>query len=77
EEEMRFAAYVENLEKQKEAEREADRERRRQEQMDRRVDRIAEELGLESVQVVQGESREDDTQKSGVAMPLSPAFIYA
>ena len=38
---------------------------------------IAEELGLESVQVVQGESQEDDTQKSGVAMPLSPAFIYA
>ena len=38
---------------------------------------IAEELGLESVRVVQGESREDDTQKSGVAMPLSPAFIYA
>ena len=50
EEEMRFAAYVENLEKQKEAEREADRERRRQEQMDRRVDRIAEELGLDDYQ---------------------------
>ncbi|DAC70167.1 MAG TPA: hypothetical protein D7I16_03135, partial [Candidatus Poseidoniales archaeon] len=38
---------------------------------------ISEELGLESVQVVRGESQEDDTGKAGVAMPLSPAFIYA
>ena len=38
---------------------------------------IAEELGLASVQVVRGESQEDETGKAGVAMPLSPAFIYA
>ena len=38
---------------------------------------ISEELGLESVQVVRGESQEDETGKAGVAMPLSPAFIYA
>ena len=38
---------------------------------------ISEELGLESVQVVRGESEEDETGKAGVAMPLSPAFIYA
>ena len=38
---------------------------------------ISEELGLESVQVVRGESQDDETGKAGVAMPLSPAFIYA
>jgi leucyl-tRNA synthetase len=38
---------------------------------------ISEELGLKSVQVVRGESQEDETGKAGVAMPLSPAFIYA
>jgi len=38
---------------------------------------IADELGLASVQVVRGESQEDETGKAGVAMPLSPAFIYA
>lgn len=50
EEELRFAAYLENVEKKKEEEREAERERRRQEQLTRRVDRIAEELGLDSYQ---------------------------
>ena len=50
EEEMRFRAYVENLEKQKEEERELEREQRRQEQLVRRVDRMAEELGLDDYQ---------------------------
>jgi leucyl-tRNA synthetase len=40
-------------------------------------DFIAEELGLASVGIVRGESEEDETGKAGVAMPLSPAFIYA
>ncbi|MGB0787396.1 MAG: hypothetical protein ACPGR1_05270, partial [Candidatus Poseidoniaceae archaeon] len=40
-------------------------------------DFIAEELGLASVGIVRGESEEDATGKAGVAMPLSPAFIYA
>ena len=38
---------------------------------------IADELGLESVLIVRGESQEDTTGKAGVAMPLSPAFVYA
>lgn len=50
EEEMRFRAYVENLEKQKEEERELEREERRQEQLVRRVDRLAEDLGLDDYQ---------------------------
>ncbi|MCH2101180.1 MAG: hypothetical protein MK209_04605 [Planctomycetes bacterium] len=50
EEEMRFRAYVDNLEKQKEEERELEREERRQEQLARRVDRMAEELGLDDYQ---------------------------
>ena len=40
-------------------------------------DFIAEELRLASVGIVRGESEEDETGKAGVAMPLSPAFIYA
>ncbi|MAY05042.1 MAG: hypothetical protein CMB25_05505 [Euryarchaeota archaeon] len=40
-------------------------------------DFIAQELNLSSVRVVRGESQEDETGKAGVAMPLSPAFIYA
>lgn len=50
EEEMRFAAYIDNLEKKKEEERELEREQRREEQMVRRVDRLAEELGLDAYQ---------------------------
>lgn len=50
EEEMRFAAYLENLEKKKEEEEQLERERRRQEQMVRRVDRLAEQLGLDAYQ---------------------------
>jgi len=50
EEEMRFRAFVENLEQQKEEERELEREQRRQEQLVRRVDRMAEELGLDDYQ---------------------------
>tara|TARA_Y200000002_G_scaffold72527_1_gene56818 strand:- start:849 stop:1841 length:993 start_codon:yes stop_codon:yes gene_type:complete len=38
---------------------------------------IADELGLESVVIVRGDSQEDTTGKAGVAMPLSPAFVYA
>ena len=38
---------------------------------------IASELGLENVQIVRGESQDDTTGKAGVAMPLSPAFVYA
>ena len=41
------------------------------------TDFIANELGLDSVDVVHGESEEDTTGKAGVAVPLSPAFIYA
>ena len=37
---------------------------------------IAGELGLESVVIVRGDSQEDTTGKAGVAMPLSPAFVY-
>lgn len=50
EEEMRFSAYIENLEKKKEEEREAEREQRRVDQLARRVDRLAEELGLDTHQ---------------------------
>ena len=38
---------------------------------------IAEELRLEQVNVVLGESPEDDTGRAGGAMPLSPALVYA
>ena len=38
---------------------------------------IAQELGLEQVNVVLGESPEDDTGRAGGAMPLSPALVYA
>jgi hypothetical protein len=41
------------------------------------TDFIATELGLDRVDVVHGESDEDTTGKAGVAIPLSPAFIYA
>ena len=41
------------------------------------TDFIASELGLDNVDVVHGESEEDTTGKAGVAIPLSPAFIYA
>jgi hypothetical protein len=50
EEEMRFSAYIDNLEKKKEEEREAEREERRVEQLARRVDRLSEELGLDTFQ---------------------------
>ena len=50
EEEMRFSAYIDNLEKQKEEERELEREQRRQDQLARRVDRLSEELGLDTFQ---------------------------
>ena len=38
---------------------------------------IAEELQLEHVSVVVGESEEDTTGRSTSAMPLSPAVVYA
>jgi leucyl-tRNA synthetase len=38
---------------------------------------IAEELGLDEVVVVLGESKEDETGRAGGAMPLSPAVVYA
>ena len=38
---------------------------------------IAEELGLDEVVVVLGESKEDETCRAGGAMPLSPAVVYA
>ncbi len=38
---------------------------------------IAQELGLESVQVVLGESAEDLTERAGGSMPLAPAIVYA
>jgi hypothetical protein len=38
---------------------------------------IADELGLEQVKVVLGESPEDETGRAGGAMPLSPAVVYA
>ena len=38
---------------------------------------IAEELGLDEVVVVLGESEEDETGRAGGAMPLSPAVVYA
>jgi hypothetical protein len=50
EEEMRFSAYIDNIEKKKEEEREAAREQRREDQLARRVDRLSEELGLDTYQ---------------------------
>jgi hypothetical protein len=38
---------------------------------------IAQELGLDHVRVVLGESDDDDTGRAGGAMPLSPAVVYA
>jgi hypothetical protein len=38
---------------------------------------IAAELNLEQVQVVIGESDEDETGRASSAMPLSPAVVYA
>jgi leucyl-tRNA synthetase len=38
---------------------------------------IAQELGLESIQVVLGESAEDQTGRAGGSMPLAPAIVYA
>ena len=38
---------------------------------------IASDLGLESVVVVEGESEDDNTERAGSAMPLSPAIVYA
>lgn len=38
---------------------------------------IAEELGLQSVQVVLGESPEDETGRAGGSLPLAPAIVYA
>ena len=38
---------------------------------------IAYELGLHSVQVVLGESEQDQTGRSGGSMPLAPSIVYA
>ncbi len=38
---------------------------------------MAEELGLQSVHVVLGESQEDETGRAGGALPLAPAIVYA
>ena len=38
---------------------------------------IAEQLGLQSVQVVLGESEDDTTGRAGGSMPLAPAIVYA
>ena len=38
---------------------------------------IAEELGLQSVKVVLGESAEDETGRAGGSMPLAPSIVYA
>lgn len=38
---------------------------------------IASDLGLESIVVVEGESEQDNTERAGSAMPLSPAIVYA
>jgi len=50
EEELRFSAYLDNIEKQRDAERDAERQERRDEAMARRVDRLTEELGLDTYQ---------------------------
>ena len=41
------------------------------------ADFVAQELDLESVRVVLGESKEDDTGRAGATMPLSPAVVYS
>jgi hypothetical protein len=41
------------------------------------ADFVAQELDLESVRVVLGESEEDDTGRAGATMPLSPAVVYS
>ena len=38
---------------------------------------VAEELGLQSVHVVLGESPEDNTGRAGGSLPLAPAIVYA
>tara|TARA_Y100000768_G_scaffold378662_1_gene353371 strand:+ start:36 stop:605 length:570 start_codon:yes stop_codon:yes gene_type:complete len=38
---------------------------------------IAQELGLQSVKVVLGESAEDETGRAGGSMPLAPSIVYA
>jgi len=38
---------------------------------------IAEELGIQSVRVVLGESPEDETGRAGGSLPLAPAIVYA
>ena len=38
---------------------------------------MADELGLQSVHVVLGESPEDETGRAGGAVPLAPAIVYA
>jgi leucyl-tRNA synthetase len=38
---------------------------------------IAEELGLQAVSVVLGESPEDETGRAGGSLPLAPAIVYA
>jgi len=45
--------------------------------LEKRCEFIAQELGLTSVSVVEGESSEDSTGKSGSSMPLSPAVVFS
>jgi len=45
--------------------------------LEKRCDFITQELGLSSVSVVEGESSEDSTGKSGAAMPLAPAVVFS
>ena len=47
------------------------------EALSQRASFIAEELGLQSVEVVLGESSEDQTGRAGGALPLAPAIVYA
>ena len=47
------------------------------EALSKRSSFIAEELGLQSVEVVLGESPEDQTGRAGGALPLAPAIVYA
>ena len=47
------------------------------EALSHRVSFIAQELGLQSVEVVLGESSEDETGRAGGSLPLAPAIVYA
>ena len=47
------------------------------EALSQRASFIAEELGLQSVEVVLGESSEDQTGRAGGSLPLAPAIVYA